>query len=104
MIAKHIEEDPIISKLLEKWIPKTLSKETECETILDKFTIKRNNILLKSDRLILLATFQKKSSSWHIKTVNLVKTAWLNRCKFLKIKLRFYDDDDDNDEMILRNG
>ena len=49
-----------MSKLLEKWIPKTLSKETKCETILDKFTIKRNNTLLKSNRIILLATFQKK--------------------------------------------
>ena len=51
-----------MSKLLEKWIPKTLSKETECETILDKFTIKRNNTLLKSNRIILLATFQKKKA------------------------------------------
>ena len=67
MIAKHTEEEPILSKLLDivksskKWIPKSATNKLQTfEPILDEVTISGNNILLKSDRIILPEVLQKK--------------------------------------------
>ena len=67
MIAKHTEEEPILSKLLDivksgkKWIPKSATNKLRTfEPILDEVTISGNNILLKSDRIILPEVLQKK--------------------------------------------
>ena len=67
MIAKHTEKEPILSKLLDivrsgkKWILKsTTNKLRTFEPILDEVTISGNNILLKSDRIILPEVLQKK--------------------------------------------
>ena len=68
LIAKHTKEDPILSQLLDiaksdkKWIPKSASnKLRKFEPILDEITISGNNILLKSDRIILPEALQKKA-------------------------------------------
>ena len=60
MIAKHTEEEPILSQLLDivksgkKLIPKSASNKLQkFEPILDEITISGNNILLKSDKIIL---------------------------------------------------
>ena len=59
LIAKHTEEDPIFSQLLDilsnlaKNLPKSTSNKLQkFEPILDKITISGNNILLKSDRIL----------------------------------------------------
>ena len=69
MIAKHTEEDPILSQLLDivksskKWIPKSASNKLQkFEPILDEITISGNNILLKSDRIILPEALQNESA------------------------------------------
>ena len=67
LIAKHTEEDPILSQLLDivksgkKWIPKSASnKLRKFEPILDEITISGNNILLKSNTITLPEALQKK--------------------------------------------
>ena len=66
-ISKYTEEDPTLSELLKivksgkTWIPKTSSKKLQkFGPILSEITITGNNILLKSDRLILPEKLQKQ--------------------------------------------
>ena len=68
MIAKHTEEDPILSQLLDivksgkKLIPKSASNKLQkFEPILDEITISGNNILLKSEKRKTLELAQKGS-------------------------------------------
>ena len=68
MKSKDAEEDPMLSQLLgivksgKKCIPKSASnKLRKFEPIqIDEITISGNNILLKSDRIILPEALQKK--------------------------------------------
>ena len=81
MIAKHTEEDPILSQLLDivksgkKLIPKSASNKLQkFEPILDEITISGNNILLKSDKIIL--NYARKTLELAQKEVTLVLAAW----------------------------
>lgn len=65
-IAKQTEEDPTLSELLlivksgKTWIPKTASKDLQkFQPILNEITLSGNNILLKSDRIILPEKLQE---------------------------------------------